>query len=588
MGSKRVRGKLFFSIILMGIVLFALPLHASVQNEGMIKVKLKTVRLPFIENRGQARSSEVAYYVQTFGGTVFVTKRGEVVYSLPKHDAKKSMALREIFVGRKSAHVKGIMPSSAKVSYFIGKDKSRWRTNLPTYMEVSLGEIYQGIDLVLKARGDNVEKVFTVQPGSDPRKIRIRLEGAERLEVGKEGILKVVTSLGEVSFTKPVAYQEINGKRKLVEASYCMTGRRTYGFEVGAYDRSRPLVIDPLLASTYLGKSETDIAYALTIDGSGNIYVAGKSNSNDFPTTSGAYDEIHNGDYDAFISKFTGNLKTLLASTYLGGSDHDQVNAIALGSSGDVYVVGETRSNNFPTTSGAYDESHNGNQDVFVSKLSADLKNLLASTYLGGSSWEYVHSYSLVFDGSGNLYVVGETQSSDFPTVGGAYDTTLGGSRDVFVCKLSSNLGLLSDSTYLGGSGSEYAGGIACDSSGNAFVGGATGSTDFPTTTGAYDESHNGGTWDAFVCKLSSNLGALSISTYLGGSGFDYIYALVLDSSGNVCVTGKTSSNDFPTTSGVFDSSYNGGWDCFVSKLKADLTALLASTYFGGSDNWNG
>ena len=212
-----------------------------------------------------------------------------------------------------------------------------------------------------------------------------------------------------------------------------------YGFTVASYDKTKDLIIDPLLASTFLGGSRRDYGDSLALDPSGNVYVTGYTESTNFPTTSGAYDTSFNGGSDdVFVSKLNGGLTSLLASTYLGGSDWDWGNSLTLDPSGNVYVTGWTGSGDFPTTSGAYDTSKGGSGDVFVSKLNGGLTSLLASTYLGESGFD--EGDSLTLDPSGNVYVMGRTGSSDFPTTSGAYDTSYNGYSDVFVSKLDANL----------------------------------------------------------------------------------------------------------------------------------------------------
>ena len=335
--------------------------------------------------------------------------------------------------------------------------------------------------------------------------------GAGGLWVNEHGELVAETELGPVKFTKPVAYQEIDGKRVEVGVEYkveslqlkdentkCET-RNTklktlnsklastkpnlqstirnpqseYGFQVASYDRTKPLIIDPLLASTFLGGSSYDYGNSLTLDTSGNVYVTGYTDPTDFPTTSGAYDTTSNGSWDVFVSKLNSGLTSLLASTFLGGSGSDIGNSLTLDTSGNVYVTGKTESTNFPTTSGAYDTSFNSTADVFVSKLNSELTSLLASTFLGGSAVD--EGISLTLDTSGNVYVTGGTVSTDFPTTSGAYDTSHnGGYVEVFVSKLNSELTSLLASTFLGGSDYDYGKSLTLDTSGNVYVMGDT------------------------------------------------------------------------------------------------------------------
>jgi hypothetical protein len=473
----------------------------------------------------------------------------------------------------------GVEPSATKVSYFIGDDSDNWQSNLLTYNAVSLGEVYAGISLSLQAHGDNVEKIFTVEPNTNPDVIRVRVEGAaDALRVNETGELEIETAAGVVRFTKPVAFQERGGTREDVEVDYMVCDRETYGFIVGNYDSTRPLIIDPLLASTFIGGSSgTDVAYAIALDAADDVYVAGVAQSSNYPTTAGAYDSSHNGRTDVFVSKLSSDLSSLSASTFIGGSSYDSAYAITIDSSGNLYVAGVTESSDYPTTEGAYDS--NGHYDVFVSKLSSDLGSLLASTFIGGSSNEYAHAITI--DPSGNPCVAGRTYSSDYPTTEGAYDSSHNGDYDVFVSKLSSDLSSLLASTFIGGSNRDHAHAITIDSSGNLYVTGYTSSSNYPTTTGAYDSSHNGD--DVFVSKLSSDLGSLLASTFIGGSNRDHARAITIDSSGNLYVTGYTSSSNYPTTTGAYDSSFNGGVrDVFVSKLSSDLSNLSAGTFIGG------
>jgi len=550
------------------------------------------LHVPFITNQGQT-AEQVKFYAKTIGGTVFVTKKGEVVYSFHKigeDNVVKGLALKEELYGGVVKDIKGEGKSITKVSYFVGKDPTKWKSNIPTYELVSLGEVYRNIELRLKAYENNVEKIFSIIPGANPEDIKVRLKGAKGLKINESGGLDVETELGTVRFTKPVAYQEIDGNRINIEVAYntptpnpqYLTPDLAYGFKVGDYDRTKELVIDPLLASTYLGGSSEDYANAMAIDSDGNIYVTGATLSTDFPTKSDAFDTTYNASFDVLVSKFNGDLTTLLASTFLGGINGESANAIAINSSGKVYVAGKTLSIDFPTTLDAFDRTLNAS-DAFVSKFDGDLTTLLASTFLGGSGSESATSILIRSDGS--VYVSGETSSANFPVTSGAYDIVYNGSFDVFVSKLNSNLtGPLLASTFLGGSLNDTAYSMASDTNGNIYVAGATFSGNYPTTSNAYDTSYNGLS-DAFVSKLKGNLTTLIASTYLGGGSDDKANSIVVTRNGNILVAGETLSTNFPTTSEAYDPLYNFSRDAFISKLNGDLTTLLASTFLGGSLN---
>ncbi|MCC7431558.1 SBBP repeat-containing protein [bacterium] len=337
-----------------------------------------------------------------------------------------------------------------------------------------------------------------------------------------------------------------------------------------------------LVFSTYLGGSSDDYGSSLSVDGSGNCYVTGYTYSSNFPTTAGAYDTSHNGGdyYDAFVTKLNSSGSSLVFSTFLGGGGYEKSHSLSVDGSGNCYLTGNTGSSNFPTTAGAYDTSSGGNFDAFVTKLNSSGNSLVYSTFLGGDREDI--SFSLSLDGSGNCYVTGHTYSSDFPTTAGAYDTSFGGYVDAFVTKLNSSGNSLVFSTFLGGNDHDWCYSLSLDGNGNCFVTGQTISTGFPTTAGAYDTSHNDN-YDAFVTKLNSSGNSLEFSTFLGGSSDEYRPSLSLDGSGNCYVTGRTYSTDFPTTAGAYDTSHNGNYDAFVTKLNSSGSSLVSSTFLGGS-----
>ena len=326
-----------------------------------------------------------------------------------------------------------------------------------------------------------------------------------------------------------------------------------------------------LLWSTYLGGSGTEAGYGISVDGLGNAFVAGRTTSSNFPTT-GGFDTSLGGTEDAFITKVSG-AGALLWSSYLGGSGKDNASSIATDGSGDVFVVGYTESSNFPTT-GGFDTALNGTSDAFVTKVSG-AGALLWSSYLGGAGSEGANR---VAANAGNAYIVGSTTSSDFPTTGG-FDTALGGLKDAFVAKVTGG-GSLAWSSYLGGSGLDDGYGIAVDSSGDAFVTGETASSDFPTA-GGFQATYGGGTADGFVAKISSS-GSLLWSSYLGGSGYDYGDSIAVDGSGDAYVTGETGSTNFPT-SGGFDTSLGGTQDAFVAKVSAAGALVWSSYLGGSA-----
>jgi hypothetical protein len=358
------------------------------------------------------------------------------------------------------------------------------------------------------------------------------------------------------------------------------TGSSQYPHTPGAYDTTINgdldafvTVLDPtgaaLVYSTFLGGTLADRGYGIAVDGAGRAYVTGRTVSTNYPTTEGAYDRTYNGgDWDAFVTVLEPTGSALVYSTFLGGPGDDRAEAIAVDALGRAYVTGYTKSTDYPTTDGAYDTTHNGDVDVFVSVLNPTGSALVYSTFLGGSSWD--GGYGIAVDGAGQAYVTGFTYSANHPTTPGAYDTTHNGHGDVFVSVLDPTGAALVYSTLLGGSGEDYAYGIAVDSAGRAYIAGATYSANYPTTPGAYDSTYNGDA-DVFVSVLDPTGEELMYSTFVGSSTFEWSYGIAVSSARRAYVTGYTLSGNYPTTPGAFDTTHNGNWDVFVSALDVPL-----------------
>ena len=435
--------------------------------------------------------------------------------------------------GANSSAVIGQDGLPGKSNYFIGNDPSQWHSNVPNYAKVKYAGVYPGVDLIYYGNQGQLEYDFVVQPGADVRRIILEIGMQQMparahsqrtiLHLTKNGDLLVSGEGGEVTLQKPTIYQSVanDGRRgadkHVIDGKYVLVGAHQVGFQVADYDHSKPLVIDP----------------------------------------------------------------TLAYSTYLGGSNWEAANGIAVDASGEAYVTGTTVSSNFPTTAGAFQTHLNGREaNAFVCKLNATGSALIYSTYLGGSNGS--EASSLAVDASGNTYVTGWTASSNFPTTAGAIQTTFGGGYDdAFVSKLNATGSALIYSTYLGGGSYDEGHSIAVDALGSAYVTGFSYSSNFPTTVGAFQVAL-GGYDDAFVSKLNPAGSALIYSTYLGGGRYDDGRGIAVDASGSAYVTGFSYSSNFPTTAGALQAKSGGGYDAFVSKLNAGGSALLYSTYLGG------
>jgi hypothetical protein len=581
-------------------------------GEERIRDRLSSVRIPFVANSGQTDSA-VAYYAPTFAGTVFVTRDGQIVYSLPGEKAspsrdrqivdspprgrtlasssrsprrKNGWSLTETVVGGR-ARPSGSYKASTEVSYFLGNDPARWRSGLPTFEGISLGEVWPRISLDLKAHGNNVEKIFTVLPGGDPSRIRMRLAGARRLRLDDAGGLVVATGPGEVTFTPPVAFQERDGVRHSVKATYALH-RREYGFRLSDYDPTLPVMIDPLLQATYLGGGDTEQGLALAIHPiTGRVYVAGQTRSTNFPGTAGGAQIALGGGIDAFVARLNASLTALDQATYLGGSDSDIAFAVAIHpTTGDVYVAGQTMSTNFPATAGGA-QATNGvfSLAAFVAHLNSALTTLHQATYFGGGTTS-AHALA-IHPTTGDVYAGGSTIFSVLPGTAGGAQPASGGGVDGFVARLNSALTTLDQATYLGGGGGEAVEGLAIHpASGDVYVTGQTGSTDFPSTAGGAQPAHgvDFGNSDAFVAHLNSALTAIVQATYLGGNNQEAAQAIAIHpATGDVYVAGWTESSNFPGTAGGAQAGFGGGDNVFVSRLNSALTTLDQSTYLGSN-----
>jgi hypothetical protein len=320
-----------------------------------------------------------------------------------------------------------------------------------------------------------------------------------------------------------------------------------------------------MVYASFLRGSSYDEGYGIAVDGDGAAYVTGLTRSYDFHTTPGAFDTTYNGYGDAFVVKVNPSGTGLAYASFLGGSDSDSGSGIAVDEAGAAYVTGWTRSSDFPTTSGAFDTTFNGNSDAFVAKVNPAATGLAYASFLGGSDSERGHGIAV--NEAGAVYVTGDTYSSDFPTTPGAFDTIYnGGSGDVFLVKVNPSATGLAYASFLGGSGLDWGKGIAVDGAGAAYVTGETASANFPTTPGAFDTTHNS-YGDAFVVKVNPSATGLAYATFLGGNFSDLGNGIAVDGDGAAYVTGLTSSSDFPTPPGSFDTTYNGSFDAVVAKL---------------------
>jgi hypothetical protein len=679
--------------------------------------------LSFEANAGQT-DSQVKFLSRGRGYGLFLTG-DEAVLKLQKAESGKQKAEASVATGiapqttdngqlttdsvlrmkllgaNTAAKVAGLDELPGKSNYFIGNDPGKWVKQAPTYAKVRYQDVYPGIDVVYYGnQGGQLEYDFVVAPGADPSAIALDVaamspspNGGRRppLQIDADGNLVLQTDGGEVVFHKPVVYQEQESgarsqesgvqdetqdsrfkiqnsridnrqwaignqqsaisnrqsaidNRQFLDGRFVLTAENQIRFEVGPYDHSRPLVIDPALNySTYLGGSGTDLGIGIAVDINCSAYISGQTSSVDFPLSANApQTTFGGGTNNAFVTKLSADGTALVYSTYLGGSTDDESRMIAVDSSGDAYVTGLTQSDNFPTTSNAYQRYLYEGQAAFLSVLGPAGNTLLYSTYFGapledgavtghqnftaGRKAFTAHSQDVSYNGlesgfgvavasPGYVYVTGSTASyCCFPTTEGAFQTRLNGTQNAWVAEFNTtatdDYDSLLYSTLLGGNGVDQAFGITVDSSGNVYVTGSTTSTNFPTMNAYQSALGGGGTacspgtkapvcGDAFVTELNSNLSGLLYSTYLGGSGEDGGVGIAVDLSGKTYVSGGTDSSNFPTSTGAFQTALksttsgctNSGIACgnaFVAKLdttQSGAASLLYSTYLGGEND---
>ncbi len=529
----------------------------------------------FIPNAGQA-APEIRYIVRTPGLNAGFTATG-AVFQLGQ------MTLRVHFArANPDPVIEGEQRLEAAANFLIGNRPQEWKTNLPTYQKILYRNLYPGIDMTYGGTGHRIKSEFLAAPGADPKQIRLEYLGVERLSIEPNGDLLISNGRAEAREEAPVVFQ--NGMR--IPGRYLLLDEHTAGFEIGPFDSSQPLLIDPVLSyATYYGGTGMSDVTSLAVDTSGDLYVAGWTESLNAQIAA-PIQASNGGGVDAFVAKLNPSGSALLYATYIGGSGDDRAAGIAVDSSGEAYVAGSTASANFPVVNAASSKLAGGH-DAFALKINSVGNLLVYSTYLGGTNTDY--GYAIAVDSSGNAYIAGDTLSANFPISSGAAQTDFGGDQNVFVTKLTS-AGAISYSTFLGGSGTDHAGGIAADSSGNAYVAGGTTSTNFPVADAI--QSTNGGGQDAFLTKLNSAGSQFLYSTYLGGNGGgsgapEEANAVAVDSSGNAYIAGTTNSTNFPVTAGAFQTQFTAVQDAFVAKVNPSGNGLAFSSLLGGSAfNW--
>ncbi len=598
------------------------------ENEVKLNANRNYGKLPlsFEANVGQS-PERVKFLSRGNGYTVFLTPT-EAVFSLRSETTKNSRSVlrMKLIDANQNADVKGRQPSPAKVNYLIGNDRSKWHTNVPTFREVQYNNVWPGVDMIWYGTQDKLEYDFVINPGTAASTVRLNFNGADKLGIDAQGNLLMKVGAEEVVQSAPVIYQELEADRVNIPGKYVIKGQHEVGFEVGAYDANKPLVIDPVLSySTYIGGEAADFGLGVAVDSSGRAYLAGKTSSSEtfFPIENAIQGTMI--DTLGFVTKLNAAGNDVLYSTFFGDSNGfcvsnicgTEIRAIAVTTDGRAVVTGavanEDNDSLMPITAGAYQNNGfciswcglepNRMVDAFVTVFKVDGTDLDYSTFFGGrtnfrfSERGFDIGNSVAVDASNRIYITGLTASNSLPTKH-AFQWSRhseGEGKDAFIAVFnpaaSGNDSLLY-SSYLGGDGDDVGLGVAVDNDRNAYIGGSTASTDLETKSPSgppLRPNYNGGGFDGFVAKIdteSDGAASLTYSTYFGGNINDRVESVAVDVFQRAYITGasNSSASSFPLKN-AFDSTQVNG-EAFVAKLNADGNALFYSSFLGG-DNPN-
>jgi gliding motility-associated-like protein len=592
-----------------------------------IGVNLNAQDIKMIENVGQWHNN-VEYRAEVSGGYLFAEKNA---FTFKFYDIKEQMQISRAHIGKgnfpNKLHFHSYKirfldsnPNTAiltkdvqkeRYNYFLGNDQSRWGKNAKAYGAIYYEDIYQNIDLELYSENSFVKYDMIVHPQGDPGLIKFAYDDVEKIKL-KDGSLHIKTSVNNVIEEKPYAYQWVNGTKREVYCEYFLLGNEL-SFSVGEYDKSLPLIIDPILKfSTFSGSTANNFGYTATYDRFGYLYSGSSilSGLGEYPTTPGAFDTSFNGgSVDFGITKYDSTGTSLVYSTYIGGSESELPHSIVVNDVDEIYILGTTSSSNFPITSDAFQTTFYGGSavnlnglavnyasgtDIFITRLSAQGDDVLSSTFLGGTSNDGLNladpttfNYAdeirgeIDLDEDGNVYIATSTFSTNFPVTTDVYQSSNNGNQEGVVAKLSGDLQNLDWSTYYGGGGNDAVYSLAFDDIGQVVICGGTSSGDLEMTPNAYDSSYNGGLVDAFTAKFNADVTNVVSSTYLGTSTYDQAYFVELDSDNNVHLFGQsTSGSEY-----IFNAGYDdGNSGQFISKFNADMSAFIWSTTFGTGD----
>lgn len=566
----------------------------------------------YIPNFGQWEN-RILFVSQNSGYNLFITNDGLNFdyYKLERYDAnvtKQGHLVKLEISGATLNEYSSSLPSTWRLAYIKGNDPSKWVRDISGYKEITFNNIYPKIDLKIKFQGDNPRYDFIVKPGGNPNDILIKFEGIKEIQTDNKTI-RFYTRFGEVINGNLFAFQSENGIPAEVQCQFKKVGENLISFDIGKYDETKDLIIDPIVMMSYLGGSNNEQIVEMKEISTGILLATGWTESANFPTTPGAYDDNYNDLRDVFICKLNvqNAKRELLYCTFFGGNGTDYPVGMSIDDQGNIYIGGTTNSTDFPLQN-SLTQSINGLYDIFLTKFTPDLQNLVYSTYGGGNKDDIAVGAQLTPDKG--FIVSGYTESTNLPVTGGAYQTKLKGRKDIFVLKVSSSGQLIDYCTYIGGSDDDIPYAMAVTETGNIFLTGTTKSGDFPMVPyrtsqwgvldSPYDRTFNGG-WDAFCIKILGE-GKLEYSTYFGGTADDIGLAVTYTTDEKIIFSGitykETTNPSFPISQNAYQNTHKGNVETFVASLSNVITSssqwgttrrqdLLFSTYLGGSSNDN-
>ena len=588
MSTSATLGNFRLAVVLCSaLTLAAAPREAAV---AQAQATLAQTPLRFEANQGQWDPA-VLYAARSGGFDMLFTAHGPALTIAGSHRVDISLPN-----SNPAPAIEAIDKLPTRTNYFLGA-REHWHTDIANYSRVRYGAVYPGVDVVYYGRQNQLEFDFVLQPGADPRTIRLQFQGARHLSITSEGDLAFEFGDGRMLQKKPLIYQEdpLTATRREVRGRYVRVARNVVGLRVDGYDRKRPLVIDPTLVyCSYLGGSGTDQINAVEVDSQGHLYVAGSTTTGDLLATNGAYSTVFNGTTNIFVAIIDdtpGSGFPMLYLTYIGGGGADIPLSMAVDSEENVYLTGTTTSTGFPLTVNAVQTTGAGSVVAgFVLELNpfgmSGGVSLVYSTFLGGTTGD-TSANGIVVDRKGLIYVIGSTKATDFPLTDSAYMSVTWGPQDAFLCQIDPNAGALVYSTYLGGELADQGRSIAVAPNGLVYFAVTTESTEFPMAGYAYNYNLTApfGIVLGVMDMTQSGAASLVYSTYFGGSDIQEVRGIAFDAAGNLLVTGYTMATDFPVTPDAVQPKAGGNGDAFVSVVNpmAFPNFLVYSTYLGGS-----